>query len=214
MTSFLELEEPPLGTFELLLLRGKKELVTYLLHHIEVPDLFVLGKLNTRLRYWFDAYCRHTWDFAKFARLFTHRPRMFLSLFDSRHTVMYGEAVLRFFLREVSAASTLNLEMCSTVEKFPEIQRFLHDEGYMCLSLRSAVEYWPANVDVGDLVRRRHRKNTMTWGLDSDLSSTKEDLDGFRYSFGKGPTDRRRTIAVHIIRCEPHRHVLSRPNST
>ncbi|KAJ3549399.1 hypothetical protein NMY22_g898 [Coprinellus aureogranulatus] len=83
----------------------------------------------------------------------------------------------------------------------------------MCLALQPVLEYWPANVQIGDLVRRRHRKKAMTWGLEADQSSTAEDLDGFLYTFHRGPLSRRRSIAVRIIRCEPHRHVLARSNT-
>lgn len=204
---------PPLAPLELFLLRNATEIVAYLLHHVEIPHLFVLAKLNSRLRSWFESYRQEAWNFTKFAQLFVHRPTALLSMLNAKHTLIYGEAVLQFFLRGASKSRTHQLEICTTIDKFIELQRFLHDEAYMCLALQPVLEHWPANVQIGDLVRRRHRKSSMTWSLESDMSSRPEDIDGFCYTFQKGSLNNRRSVVVYVIRCEPHRHVLGRSNS-
>lgn len=210
----LNLDPSPLGAFELFFLRREKDLVAYLVQHIELVDLFVIGKLNTRLRDWFSAQCQRTWDFVKFARLFVHRPRMLFSMLNLKHTLMYGEGVLQFFLRNASIDTTLHLNICTTMEKFSDIQKFLYGEGYICLALQPVLEYWPADLYLGDLIQKRYQRDAVTWSLNSERSTSHEDLEGIPYSFHKGPLARRRTVTVHLIRCEPHRHVLSQSNST
>ena len=204
----------PLGAFESFLLRGRRELVAYLMNHIEIQDLFVIGRLNVRIRYWFFAHCQCIWDFSAFALLFSHRPKAFLALLDLKHTVLYGKALLQFFFRCTSWERTPRLNICTTMERFCTLQQFLHEEGYTCHVLQPSLEFRPAESQIGEFVRQKYRKRSKTWTFDSDESSTAEDLDGTVFTFHKvGTVHRRRSIAVHLVCCEPHRHVLSRSNS-
>ncbi|KAF6754154.1 hypothetical protein DFP72DRAFT_848710 [Ephemerocybe angulata] len=58
-----------------------------ILHHFETADLFVIGKLNSRLRSWLDWYCRSAWNMPKFAALYVKHPLALLSMMDEKNGV-------------------------------------------------------------------------------------------------------------------------------
>ncbi|TEB28821.1 hypothetical protein FA13DRAFT_1711525 [Coprinellus micaceus] len=197
----------PMGSFESFLLRSSDELVLYFLKHIPVYDALTIGKLNQRMRYFFDAYGRNVWNIEDFVGQYVDRPEALLALLDGKDAMIYGEAVLHFFLR--TSQERLSLDICTTLPRFYDIQRRLWADGFRimpsCLSRK---------MNSHDLVRllvRRQFKAESTWFLTGDRSDEAESHIGFKVTYHRICYGKRRQITVnlHLIRCEPYRHVLA-----
>lgn len=189
-------------------LTSEDDIVPYVLSYLEIPDVFMLGTLNYRLRHWFSRYRQKTWDFERFARNYVRYPIELFKLCDPRHTLIYGEAVLRFMLR--SQPGDTPLEICTDLNNIDAIVHGLCDNNYHCPLLELHSDEIGRRDRIADLVRRTHRLDSMTWYLRADKASCNIDLQGFLFQFNRGIGSSFRTVNVHLIRCEPLRHVLSR----
>ncbi|KAJ3530868.1 hypothetical protein NMY22_g8399 [Coprinellus aureogranulatus] len=183
-------------------------LVSYFLHFLDVPDLILLGKVSGKIRRWFNSFTHKMWNFMEFVRLYFHMPHAFLSLCDEKEVLMFGEAVLRFMLR--SRTSKCPLDICTNLNRFEDVTNILRREGYHSRSPNVPAEGMEARDRVGDLVRRTYRIDSMTWLATADRASESEDLEAFVSSWARGPIGAQRVINLHLVRCEPYRHVLSR----
>ncbi|KAF6741726.1 hypothetical protein DFP72DRAFT_861615 [Ephemerocybe angulata] len=201
----------PLESF---LLRMEDREAASILHHFETADLFVIGKLNSRLRSWLDWYCRSAWNMPKFAALYVKHPLALLSMMDEKTALIYGEAVFRFFLQ--CPSRDCPLDICTTLARFYQLQRFLQTQGYDLVTryprvspTRRAWMQVSMNERVGNIIYQAGATQD-SWSSSADQSWSSEEHLGYKFKFTRpsssgGP----RTINLHLIRCEPYRHVLA-----
>lgn len=193
--------------FEEFLMR-KDEVVSYAMRFLDAPDLITISKVNLHLRHWYSRYGRTAWDFNTFARQFVRSPRNLFNICDPKHTLLYGEAVFRFMNR--GNWRRCALDICTDLENIDAITHFLSQENYFCPTLDLESDRERGRDRVADLVRRTYRVDSMTWYYKGDKGSSSNDLEGYIFQFTKGRGRTSRTINVYLVRCEPHRHVLSR----
>ncbi|KAF6747815.1 hypothetical protein DFP72DRAFT_1074901 [Ephemerocybe angulata] len=196
-----------MGPLERFLLSAPDAAVGHLLMTMEVWEIQVLEKLNTRLRYWFYGYGRRTWDFETFLKLYVPRPATLLSLIDGKHAMIYGGAVLRFFLR--FGSKKCPLDICTTLAKYYQLNRVLRDDGFRLTHPRTRKTSTSHDL-VGDLLRRVGVTHN-TWSLAADKSWAAEDHVGYLFQYRKRCRGEYITVNLHLVRCEPYRHVLGGP---
>ncbi|KAF6744356.1 hypothetical protein DFP72DRAFT_1078731 [Ephemerocybe angulata] len=117
-----------MGSFERFVLTAPDKVVDLAMAAIPAWTLPTLGKLNSRLRFWYYGYARRIWDFELFVRLYVPRAATLLALLDGSNAMIYGEAVLRFLLRCPSAMTPLDI--CTTLSKCHQLNRLLEDDGF------------------------------------------------------------------------------------
>lgn len=205
MTSIKKLLAP-MGSLESFLHRASDDLVLYFMAHVDVYDTLVLGRLSIRFRYWFNAYSRRAWDAVRLVKQYVHRPQALLALMDGKDAMIYGEAVLRFFFR--ADQSQLQLDICTTLPKFYDVQRVLWHDGYRATVPKSAHSSGTYKL-VRKIVNRQQNRE-QSWFLSGDRSDAPESHLGFKFTYYKFNRDNRRVLVhIHLIRCEAYRHVLA-----
>lgn len=205
-------EPLPLSTFESLVLRSPPHLVNHLMACISSVDVGKLGLLNSRLRFWYHGYRKKTWDLVRFVRQYLRRPTYFLSQMDGRNALIYGESVLRFFLR-CKVTKECAMDVCVTISKVYDLHRALIEDGYTNhdgisgLFTRSTLSEMVTNA-----VSRSTRRDYSSWLLTGDRSCEPEAHAGFKFRYRRKSTGMR--INLVLVRCEPYRHVLANYIST
>ncbi|KAF6751047.1 hypothetical protein DFP72DRAFT_1071906 [Ephemerocybe angulata] len=195
---------PTLSSFELFLFRAPARAVECLLNWMDEADIVRLSELGTKMFYWVHAYSRRTWNFEDFIGLYMSNPSTFLGFFNGTDAMIYGKSVFRFFLR--SPHPTCPLDVCSTLSSFYRIQRFLAGDGFYMIN-PSPYGVPTMHEMVGRIIRATGITRT-TWSLNADKSWTPEHHQGFRFQFVRIKHGRRIRVNLHLIRCEPYRHVL------
>ncbi|KAF6750736.1 hypothetical protein DFP72DRAFT_851537 [Ephemerocybe angulata] len=196
-----------MGHLERFLLSAPDGAVARLLANMDVWEIPILGKINTRLRCWFHGYSRRTWNFEEFLRLYFRRPATLLAMVDGKNAMIYGGAVLRFFLR----CSTANcpIDICTTLSRYHQFTRFLQDDGFrLCRS--QAAPWSGVGETIGSLLQRVGATHE-TWALTADNSWAAEDHIRYKFQYKRKHLGMRITVNLHLIRCEPYRHVLGGP---
>ncbi|KAJ3524013.1 hypothetical protein NMY22_g11187 [Coprinellus aureogranulatus] len=199
---------PPLSPLESFLLRSHNNLVTQLIDHIPVYDALKIGLLNRHMRYLFDDYSRRTWNMLAFVQQYVNTPQALLKLMDGKDALIYGEAVLGFFLR--SSEGPLRMDVCTTLPRFYDIQRVLWDDGFRIVPSHRAKRKLYTQDVVKGIVRRQHKLES-SWFLTGDRSDDARSHTGFKFAYYKmhPRTNRHIVLNVHLIRCEPYRHILA-----
>ncbi|KAF6755976.1 hypothetical protein DFP72DRAFT_895751 [Ephemerocybe angulata] len=206
----------PLETF---LLRMSDTEADGIMAHFEIPILLKLSKLNRRLRCWLDWYAYSAWNSLTFASIYVGRPHTLLSLMDGKDAMFYGEAILRFLLR--CGDKECPLDVCTTLNKFYLLHRFLLDEGYSLTCkgrnpspVRVAWMQVSMHERIGNILHDAGAAHD-DWSLTADQSWSPEDHLGYKFRFSKdGPGGGTLSINLHLIRCEPYRHVMGSSLST
>ena len=195
----------PTTPFERFLLTAKDDLIAYLLQFVNVCDVLSLGLLNLRMRHWYDAYRREVWNLVDFVELYVDRPNSLLAMMDGRNAMIYGASVLRFFLR--CAIPTEELDICSTLSRFYGINRILMDDGYAIHHTPTGRPWRTSTYNViRAILKEIDDVGARSWSLAADKSSDPREHLGFKFKYER--YDGRR-VNVHLVRCEPHRHVLA-----
>ncbi|KAJ3531887.1 hypothetical protein NMY22_g7968 [Coprinellus aureogranulatus] len=112
-----------MSPFEIFLVTSDPGVVMYFMGYLDVSDIIMFGRLNLRIRFWYDIYRCQVWDMLRFVSEYVDRAGPLLSHMDGNNAMMYGEAILRFFLRYPPNKAALDI--CTTVSRFYEIQRDL-----------------------------------------------------------------------------------------
>lgn len=206
------LHEPPLlSCFESLILRSKPGLATHLMAFIGPADIGKLGLLNTRMRFWYHSYRRKTWDMIKFVRHYVNRPSHFLTLMDGKNALIYGESVLRYFLR-CTPTRQCALDVCVTVSKVNEVHRVLVNNGYSHPTRDGMFSRSILSQLVTNTTRRSTTRDYSSWFLTGDRSVEPEAHAGFKFRYRNRATGMK--VNLILVRCEPYRHVLANSIST
>ena len=191
-----------ISAFEAFLLKSDDAIVKHFMNYLPAREVLTVGKLNRRMRYWLDYYHNEVWDMVLFASEYVERPTWLLALMDGFHAMIYGEAVLKFFLRWTSPP--YELDICTTLTKFYDIRRFLLDDGYR--ATRGSPTKMYALIE--DTIEQAERRDN-SWFLTGDRSCDPESHLSYKFPFVKHGTGNLRRVNVHLIRCEPYRHVLA-----
>ncbi|KAF5328911.1 hypothetical protein D9611_014255 [Ephemerocybe angulata] len=204
----------PLSALELFLMRMPDDVADSILLYFDAVVLLSLSRLNSRLRAWMDWYSSDAWNIEKFVGLYVRNNLTLLSLIDGKDTMLYGKSMLRFFLRNPSV--TCPLDICTTLTKFYHLHRFLLDEGYDTThkasnnaAVRRAWRQVSMHERVGNIL---HDAGAIqdSWSLTADQSWSSEDHIGYKFQLTKTAPGRPvLRINLHLIRCEPYRHVLA-----
>ncbi|KAF6758164.1 hypothetical protein DFP72DRAFT_845131 [Ephemerocybe angulata] len=169
--------------FEDFLLRLSPTLLAYLMGWLEESSAAKIGQLNVRLRYLYNTYSRSTWNIMSFLEHYVSRPYQLLCSLDVDSALVYGEAVLAFFLR--GETSYDELDICATLSHFDRIREALESDGYR-LS-KSATRYRDTQTSVQGEIERLVGKALSTaprrWSLTGDLSSEPKQHLGFKFPF-------------------------------
>ena len=174
------------------------------LDSMDETTIIALSRLNSRIRYLIDLYSGSAWDFLKFARNYVRKPGAFLTLIDGRNSLVYGEAVTRFFLRQPAYSCTLNI--CASVTKIYLIQRFLVSDGY---ELIVPADSQPMHDTIRTAVDRAFQEDHTTWDMTGDRSSHLSPFQEYTFDYVKGTGSATRSICLRLVRVEPYRFVLN-----
>ncbi|KAF6756117.1 hypothetical protein DFP72DRAFT_846884 [Ephemerocybe angulata] len=193
-----------MGHLERFILSAPDAAVNKLMGSMSSWQLPALGKLNTRLRYWYYGYARRMWDFEAFVRRYVPRAATLLALLDGRNAMIYGGAVLRYFLRCPSVECPLDI--CTTLAAYWRLNRILEDDGYRLVH-PLVVTGHSTQEAVGELLQQVGVVSD-TWSLAADRSWSAEDHIGHNFQYRRKSKGKYVTINLHLVRCEPYRHVL------
>lgn len=199
------------SAFENFFLRTDDKLIAHVFQHINPGDATKFNRLNSRLCHWYSAQSHRVWDFRVLAGGYVKRPDMLLALMEGSNAMMYGESILRFFLR----CRTLSpeLDICATLPKFGRICQFLIEDGYQLDMPRSKWNV-PIHDKVSGIIRRTFPEDSQLWSLTADQSDRSSEHIGYVFRFTRTYLYSTRSVKVHLIRCEPYRHVLASTIST
>ena len=142
-----------------------------------------------------------------FLRQYLRRPTFFLSKMDGENALIYGESVLRFFLR-CRSTKECALDVCVTISKVYKLHRALVDEGYTNYS-GSAGLFTRSTLSevVTNAVGRASRRDYSSWLLTGDRSCESEDHAGFKFRYRRKTNGMK--VNLVLVRCEPYRYVLA-----
>ncbi|KAF6746282.1 hypothetical protein DFP72DRAFT_855542 [Ephemerocybe angulata] len=192
-----------MGALERFMLMAPESATSRLMLALTERDVMAFAQLNTRMRYWTYGYIQRTWGFERFLSMYTGRPAYWLALLDGKAAMAYGESVFRFFLR--SATPTSPLDIVTTLGRFYALNRALMDDGYKLYhpcQLRSST-----HETIGNLIVNAGATFN-DWSLDADKSWSSEDHIGHNFKFSRRCGRRTVRVNLHLVRCEPYRHVL------
>lgn len=177
---------------------------------LEEASVVKIGQLNVRIRYLYDTYSRATWDIHAFLERYVDRPYPLLCALHPDSALIYGEAVLGFFMR--GSTPSPDLDICTTLPRFSRICEILETNGYRLSKAMAQYRSSEFSIqsELENIVERSLTTSPKRWSLAGDLSSEPNQHIGFKFPFRKTCSGaRRKRINLHLIRCEPYRHVLA-----
>jgi hypothetical protein len=176
------------------------------------PAIFILGRLNYRLRSIVHFYCITVWSVTRFFEHWFFSPASSLRILQSAPAIVCGAAVLQFFDRAPLADACL--EICVDFEGFSAIGRYLMGQFY---------EFRPAggraNFDLAVLFEAAHFPES-SLKVTGERSTTQDQHRSRSFKFvkttynsGRGVAPHPRVVIVHLVRCELHRFVFATHSS-
>ncbi|KAF6753353.1 hypothetical protein DFP72DRAFT_849351 [Ephemerocybe angulata] len=186
--------------FESFLLRGSTILLEYFMGWLEEASVVKIGQLNVRIRYLYDTYSRATWDIHAFLERYVDRPYPLLCALHPDSALIYGEAVLGFFMR--GSTPSPDLDICTTLPRFSRICEILETNGYRLSKAMAQYRSSEFSIqsELENIVERSLTTSPKRWSLAGDLSSEPNQHIGFKFPFRKTCSGaRRKRINLHLI---------------
>ncbi|KAJ7829049.1 hypothetical protein B0H13DRAFT_1916684 [Mycena leptocephala] len=163
------------------------------------PAIFILGRLNYRLRSIVHFYCITVWSVTRFFEHWFFSPASSLRILQSAPAIVCGAAVLQFFDRAPLADACL--EICVDFEGFSAIGRYLMGQFY---------EFRPAggraNFDLAVLFEAAHFPES-SLKVTGERSTTQDQHRSRSFKFvkttynsGRGVAPHPRVVIVHLVR--------------
>ncbi|PPQ76657.1 hypothetical protein CVT26_013947 [Gymnopilus dilepis] len=195
--------QPLCSNFELILLKGDVSLILYLFDSWGPREIFTLSATNRRLYSIVRLYTRTRWNVKALIGRFTQHPSALLKLLNEGDGIIFGPAVTKFFDRTLNHPSIIDI--CLHGRLLENLLTFLEEEGYSyagwnkrAINLEHYLWSKYAGTPTHELVssgeRNHDEAHRSAWGP---------------YEFSRHAREETRRINLHIVRCEPYRHLLS-----
>ncbi|PPQ74769.1 hypothetical protein CVT26_005014 [Gymnopilus dilepis] len=195
--------QPPYSKIETVLLKGDVPLIIFLFDKWEPREIYSLGKANKCLYSIVRYYTLERWNVEAFIGRFTQRPFAMLDLLAEGDGIIFGPAVTKFFDRSLRRPSTIDI--CIHGKLLEKILSLLEREGYT---------YGGWNKKTINLEHYLWSKYAQTPTYDLRSSGERNHSESHRsawgpYEFTRSTKDESRRINLHVVRCDPYRHILS-----
>ncbi|KAJ7665242.1 hypothetical protein DFH06DRAFT_1127579 [Mycena polygramma] len=193
---------------ETTLIHGDIEFLENFFWSWDPPAIFVLGRLNYRLRALVYYYASTVWNVPRFLRRWFERPLTVLRFLDSAPAILCGVAVLQYFDR--AAPSDSRLEICVDFGGLVSVKKFLAGEGYY---YRPEGTRDIKDFDVVTLVESARFPESRL-SVTGDRSTSQEEHRSRSFKFvqtlrGVNRARCHRIVIVHLVRCELRRFVFA-----
>ena len=132
-----------------------------------------------------------------------------LNVFSDLSAVLFGAAVVRFFNREGSPPF---IDACVQLEKLERIINFFREEGLMYVACAGSSRTFEE-----EMIFQLDQIPALKVRSSGDRNSSDEDRSGWGpYNFFEVLENGgySRGIRLHVVRCEPYRHILALHSST
>ncbi|PPQ97597.1 hypothetical protein CVT26_002396 [Gymnopilus dilepis] len=192
-----------LSVIEHALLEGDVHFILYFFDQWEPQEIFIMASTNKRLANIVQYYVHKRWNVEDFIGKVFSRPGALLELLDCENGVVFGPAVFKFFDRTLNRPSIVDVCIHGrTLEKF---LRLLCEEGFELASYNKKTE--DVAYEISESLSRMHSYKLKSSG---ERNQSEADRAAWGpYEFSKHINDKSRGIRLHIVRCEPYRHILS-----
>jgi len=154
-----------------------------------------------------EVYCAETWDAKRFlASRFSSMEDLF-QVMSATKSIMYGPEVLRFLDRSTTTPTPVDL--CVRYEGVATLVKFLKTQNYKFSGIdNTKYALW---IEGLTFVSRKFPKEKVR--SSGERNSNQTDLDSIALQFVRISTRSRRpykvSLNVHVVRCDPYRHVLA-----
>ncbi|PPQ97070.1 hypothetical protein CVT26_001252 [Gymnopilus dilepis] len=201
--SFLRIGEPEIWSFELVLLKGDVSLILTFFDNCEPREVFALSSANKRLHSIVRFYARRKWSIKAFIGGFVRHPLSMLELLNDGDGIIFGPAVTKFFDRTLTRPSTIDI--CVHGRLLEQLLSLLEEEGY------SYAGWDRRTINLEHYLWSKYA-GTPTYDLRSSGERNHDEAHRSAwgpYEFARYSSEGTNRIKLHVVRCEPYRHILS-----
>ncbi|PPQ96725.1 hypothetical protein CVT26_010278 [Gymnopilus dilepis] len=197
------LSQCSVSPFEDFLIRMPLRLLMLLFDSWEPMQIIRLGKANKQLRRITRFYMSMRWSVDKFVRRYLTRSEEALDSFEREGALLFGPAVCGFFYRSMDL--TCALDVCIHVRSTQLFARTMVSEGYRFTRISGGRETFEETV-----MQRLHDTQEIKLKSSGERNSREVDRRAWGpFEFVRGRFQSFRRIRVHVVRCEPFRHILT-----
>ncbi|PPQ85485.1 hypothetical protein CVT26_015256 [Gymnopilus dilepis] len=192
-----------LSILELTLLKGDVSLIISFFDQWEPREIFLIGSVNKRLLNIVRCYVHKRWNIEGFVGTSFPKPSTLLNLLDKEGGVIFGPAVFRFFDRTLTCPTSLDI--CIHGRTLRKLLHLMNEEGYKLVGHKGRTS--TPEHDILEKYSRMHAYDLRSSG-ERNQSEAHRAAWG-PYEFTKDSQNKYGRIRLHIVRCEPYRHILS-----
>ncbi|KAJ7135564.1 hypothetical protein C8R44DRAFT_869290 [Mycena epipterygia] len=187
------------SSLETTLAHGDVDFIVLFFRCWDPRSIFLLGRLNYRLRSIVHCYVRSVWDVATFLRPWFN-PDLALRLLEAAPAIICGPSVVEFFDR--CSPRRRSLDVCVAFGGLSEVGKFLSSHGYKFRSSNSSAFEVTVLLEAARFPESRHK-------VYGERSITQDEHGSQSFRFVRNVRGSVRVVVVHLVRCEFHRFVFA-----
>lgn len=195
-TSNPNLFVPP-SSLERFLIRGGEKLIDQFFSSWEPHMIFLLNGLSVQMRYIIKLYVDRTWNVRRFMMNWFKDVDALIRHLDETKALLFGPSVLRFFDR--TRPDIGPLDICVNFDGLWALGALIRSSGYTFhpkLQDQATFE----RTALVPLPEGSHENASLAPSYVRAFHFRKFRLEGGRWKVHR--------INVHLVRCEPHRHIF------
>ncbi|PPR04171.1 hypothetical protein CVT26_003811, partial [Gymnopilus dilepis] len=197
-----------ISAFERMLLISATSLPLVVLDFIALRELYILSKLNKRLNFIVRYYTDHKWKVIDLLNRFFADTQGLLDFMEDENAILFGSAVFRFLDRTFGQKCTL-LDVCIHAESSERMNHIMELEGFKFKSsARSAKKFLTA---VKNEIYSTPPHKLKSSGERNSSESDRSPWGPYDFR-GVGQKHKLR-IRIHVVRCDPYRHIMTLKSS-
>ncbi|PPR00577.1 hypothetical protein CVT26_009852 [Gymnopilus dilepis] len=195
--------QSPVSPFEDFLVRMPLRLLMHLFDTWEPMQIIRLGKASKQLRRITRFYMSMRWSVDKFTHRYLTKSEEALDLLEREGGLLFGPAVCGFFYRSVDVSCAL--DVCIHVRSTQSFAKMMNSEEYRFTRMSGGRETFEETV-----MQRLHDTQEVKLKSSGERNSREADRRAWGpFEFVRGRYQSFRRIRVHVVRCEPYRHILT-----
>ncbi|PPQ65630.1 hypothetical protein CVT26_000572 [Gymnopilus dilepis] len=169
----------------------------------EPAQLAVFSRSSKNVRRLVRFYIAHRWNITGFVHRYFSDANAALELFDNEEAMLFGPSVCQFFHRCKEIKSSVDL--CLHVRSAPVLFKFLQEDGYAFTRKSMG---GPTFVETLELRLASLPETKLKSSGERNASETDRAAWG-PFDFVRGHWTYFRRVRLHVVRCEPFRHILT-----
>ncbi|PPQ74672.1 hypothetical protein CVT26_005517 [Gymnopilus dilepis] len=196
------------SSFEQMLFTSATSLTLALLDFIALRELHVLSKLNKRMGFVVRYYTDKKWKVSDFLTHFFDNPLEILQFMEEENAILFGSAVFQFLDRTFGPHCTL-LDICIHVESSEKINHIMERAAYKFKNSACVAGTFLTAIKDKIVTTPPHKLKSS-----GERNSAESDRSPWGpYDFGGTDQKSKLRIRIHVVRCDPFRHITTLQSS-